>query len=136
MNLIRHSEVLILGYNDHLILSCIYYYHRLFQNGEVLFEKRPHPRHHFVLWRHLVGHDSMAHHWNDVSAIWIDIFVWAILSHCGTVNARYTHHWRFPATAGCFQLLCEFWGWQQSTSTGLRKHDTFCYVLCIHIYAN
>ena len=110
--------------------TTLFQFHRLFQDGEILFEKRPHPRHHFVLWRYLFGHDPMAHNWNDVSALWIDIFIWTILSHCGTVDARYTRHWRFPATAGRFQLLCEFWGWQQSTSASLSMM-AHCIVLYV-----
>ena len=95
-------------------------------NIALLFSKGPSSWYHFLLWWCSPGYDSMAHYWNDVSTVWISLFVWSILSDCSSVHARYAHHWRYIANAGYCQLFRKLWRRKFEKSASLDDRDKLC----------
>jgi hypothetical protein len=88
-------------------------------NPKILLQERSNSGHHFLFWRCPPGDDSMAYHWNDLSIVWSCVSIWSILSHCGTVDAGHTHHWRYSSHASDCQLFCELWRKQYKAGAGL-----------------
>ena len=57
----------------------------------------------FTVWinhhqQDCIGHDTLEHHWNDVSILWPNIFIRSIFTHRGRFHENYARYWgRFIA---------------------------------------
>ena len=70
------------------------YYFRILPHRPILFATWSIERDHFFLFGYCLGHVEMAHFWNDLPALWIDLPFWSILPNSSGVNEGYPGHWK------------------------------------------